>query len=51
MRDLDINIRLLERLGLKLLPFHIALDRVLIEAQPALELVVGSHVELYSARG
>jgi hypothetical protein len=36
-----VDIVLSERLGLKLLPFELALDRVLSERLPSLELVVG----------
>ena len=38
---LDIDIVLFPRLGLELLPDHLAIGRVLVETHPSLELVVG----------
>ena len=45
MGDLDVDVCLLEFLGLKLLPSHLALDGFGALAQPALELVIGRHGE------
>lgn len=39
--DLDVDIGLLPGLGLKLLPDHLAIGSLLVQAHPALELVVG----------
>lgn len=41
VRDLDIDVGLLPRLGLKLAPLHLALGRAGIEAKPSFKLVVG----------
>lgn len=41
--DLDIDICLLPWLGLKLLPHHVAIGRRSVQANPALEFVVGRH--------
>lgn len=41
VRDLDIDIGLLPRLRLKLLPNHVTLAGAGIQAHPALEFVVG----------
>jgi len=45
--DFDIDIGLFERLGLELLPFHVTLGSVLVEAHPSFEFVVlsGRHGE------
>lgn len=44
--DLDIDIGLFPRLGLKLLPDHFALGSLGAKAHPAFELVIGgSHCE------
>lgn len=43
--DLDVNIGLLPRLGLKLLPDHLSVGRVLIETHPSFKLVILSHGE------
>ena len=40
MRDLDVDVCLLERFGRVLLPDHVAVDGGFIEAHPALEGVV-----------
>lgn len=46
VRHSHINICLLPRLGLELLPDHLALGRLRVEAHPAFELVIGgSHGE------
>jgi len=41
VRDLNVDIIFLPLLGLKLLPLHLA-DRVLVETEPSLELVIGA---------
>lgn len=44
MRDLNINVGLLPRLGLVGLPDHLALGSILVQRNPAFELgIVGSH--------
>lgn len=40
--DLNVNIILFPLLGLELLPLHLALNGLLIETEPSLELVVGA---------
>jgi hypothetical protein len=40
MRDLDVDVGFLPRLGLELAPFHVAIGRRLIVAEPPLKLVV-----------
>jgi hypothetical protein len=42
---LDVDISLLPLLRLILLPFHVALTGVLVEAHPSLEFIVCSHFE------
>ena len=39
--DLDIDVGFLPRLGLEFLPDHVAIGRGVVQANPALELVVG----------
>lgn len=39
--DLDVDVGLLPRLGLELLPDHLSLAGLGAEAHPALELVIG----------
>lgn len=47
--DLDVNVGFLPGLGLELLPHHVALDGLGVQAHPALKLVVGSgHFQYYS---
>lgn len=43
VRDLDVDVVLGPLLGLELAPLHVALGGGGVKAQPALELVVGSH--------
>jgi len=43
VRDFYIDIGLFPGLGFILLPFHVAFDGAGVQAQPALELVVGAH--------
>ena len=43
MRDFYIDIGLFPGLGFILLPFHVTFDGAGVQAQPALELVVGAH--------
>ena len=47
MRDLDVNISVLELLGLKLLPFHAADASLLVKAKPAFELGSSHCVRAY----
>lgn len=44
MCDFDVDICLLPRFWLKALPLHVA-NRLLVEAQPSLELVILRHFE------
>lgn len=46
VRDLDVDVVLLPRLGLDLLPDHLALHRAWVVGRPALELVVCCHCVL-----
>ena len=41
--DLDVDVVLCPLLGLKCTPFHLSICGILVVAQPALKLVVGSH--------
>jgi len=45
VRDLDINVRLLERLDMReFAPNHVAFRRLLVLAEPSLELVIVRHL-------
>lgn len=48
--DLDVDVCLLPRLGLKGLPLHVS-HGILVEAQPALELIVLCHYSEYLDSG
>ena len=43
VRHLDVDIVFRPLLGLELAPLHVPLNRLLVEAEPALKFVVGSH--------
>lgn len=45
VRDLDVNVAIAPFLWLIRLPLHVTLDRLGVMSQPALEFVVGAHID------